>query len=274
MMLRVVLLMLVAACRALAAEPMIVGLDHVPIAVADLRQAETDFRRLGFVLKPGRSHGNGIHNSHVKFADGTELELITAAQAVDLLTTEYREWIRQGDGPVFLGLYAPDRAAASSRLLASGAIATPEWIGFAAEDPRHWLFVSGRQHSPTDKPEHFRHPNGARRLAGVWLAGADAIVPLLDTAPTAAARCGPLGRAVQAVTLPEAEVLMLPVGAASRRVAAVILEVASIAVTRQVLAGAGVVTHRDSDCGASLWVAPADAHGLWLEFRQLGSKVP
>ena len=55
------------------------GLDHVPIAVNDLEAAAAAYRRLGFVLKPGRPHANGIRNVHAKFADGTELERLSTS---------------------------------------------------------------------------------------------------------------------------------------------------------------------------------------------------
>jgi hypothetical protein len=66
------------------------GLDHIPIAVADLERAAERYRALGFALKPGRPHENGIRNEHAKFTDGTELELITAPAARDELTSTYR----------------------------------------------------------------------------------------------------------------------------------------------------------------------------------------
>jgi catechol 2,3-dioxygenase-like lactoylglutathione lyase family enzyme len=69
-----------------ALTPVVVGLDHIPIAVADLERAAERYRRLGFTLKPGRAHKNGIRNQHAKFADGTELELITAPEGRDSLT--------------------------------------------------------------------------------------------------------------------------------------------------------------------------------------------
>ena len=49
--------------------PVIAGLDHVPIAVGDLDAAAARYRALGFALKPGRPHANGIRNQHAKFAD-------------------------------------------------------------------------------------------------------------------------------------------------------------------------------------------------------------
>src|SRR5262245_2486202 len=90
-----------------AGDPAVVGLDHVPIAVANLEAAAARYRGLGFTLKPGRPHDNGIRNQHAKFADGTELELISAPEARDALTTTYRRHLEHGDGPAFLALYAP-----------------------------------------------------------------------------------------------------------------------------------------------------------------------
>ena len=58
--------------------------------VNDLDAAVTRYRALGFALKPGKPHDNGIRNQRVKFEDGTELELLTAPEAKDRLTTQYR----------------------------------------------------------------------------------------------------------------------------------------------------------------------------------------
>src|SRR5438046_8977547 len=77
------------------------GIDHTPVVVADLEKAQADFRKLGFAIKPGRFHAGGILNAHVKFPDGTEIELITAPKAVDALTREYRARLEKGEGPVY-----------------------------------------------------------------------------------------------------------------------------------------------------------------------------
>ena len=77
--------------------PLVLGLDHIAIAVADLDAAAEQYRKLGFTLKPGRAHENGIRNQHVKFADGTEIELISAPEARDALTAEYLTHLAQGD---------------------------------------------------------------------------------------------------------------------------------------------------------------------------------
>jgi hypothetical protein len=97
----------VANCPTGVAEDAII-VDHVPVAVSDLERAADTYRRLGFVLKPGMPHANGIRNLHAKFIDGTEIELITAPAGVDDLTRKYRAHLEQGDGPAFLALHAPD----------------------------------------------------------------------------------------------------------------------------------------------------------------------
>src|SRR5262245_66326123 len=112
-------LLLTAGVLLAAPEPAVTGLDHIPIAVADLARAADDYRALGFALKPGRPHDNGIQNQHVKFTDGTELELITAPEARDALTTTYRRHLQRGDGPAFLALFAPRIPYAAERLAAA-----------------------------------------------------------------------------------------------------------------------------------------------------------
>jgi catechol 2,3-dioxygenase-like lactoylglutathione lyase family enzyme len=99
-----------------AGDPIVRGLDHVPVAVANLEEAAERYRALGFTLKPGRGHDNGIRNQHAKFADGTEIELITAPAARDALTDTYRRHLTQGDGPAFLALFAPSVERAGARL--------------------------------------------------------------------------------------------------------------------------------------------------------------
>jgi catechol 2,3-dioxygenase-like lactoylglutathione lyase family enzyme len=130
-----------------------IALDHVVLAVNDLEAAAARFRSFGFALKPGRPHANGIRNQHVKFRDGTELELLTAPAARDELTTTYRRHLAAGDGPAFLALMVRGAPAPA--------------------DKPSYLFFGGRNQSPTDLPEHFAHANTAESLVAVWLAAAD-----------------------------------------------------------------------------------------------------
>jgi hypothetical protein len=79
-----------------------IGLDHIPVAVRDLERATATYRALGFTLKPGRDHANRIRNAHVKFPTGAGIELLTAPEAIDGLSTHYVDFLRAGEGPAFI----------------------------------------------------------------------------------------------------------------------------------------------------------------------------
>ncbi|HEU0055301.1 MAG TPA: VOC family protein, partial [Longimicrobium sp.] len=162
-----------------AAPSATVRLDHVPIAVRDLEGATADYRdRLGFAIKPGRPHPNSILNSHQKFRDGTQLELITATEPRDRLARDYLDFLTGGDGGAFLALHAGRADSASARVkavepeheAADGEYGTP---GFAPGHPLRYLFFANGPASPTDRPEHFAHPNTAAGLHAVWIRRAD-----------------------------------------------------------------------------------------------------
>jgi catechol 2,3-dioxygenase-like lactoylglutathione lyase family enzyme len=159
--------------------PLVTGLDHIIILVNDLEAVASRYRAMGFALKPGRPHDNGIRNQHVKFEDGTELELLTAPEAQDALTTQYRRYLAQGDGPAHLVLYAPDADALAARIV--GGVFGAQRDGLITFPIGHRLrpiFFGGRNKSPTDRPEHFAHPNSAYSLTRAWLAVDDVAAEL------------------------------------------------------------------------------------------------
>jgi hypothetical protein len=244
-------------------EPAITGLDHIPIAVRDLARASDDYRALGFALKPGRPHDNGIQNQHVKFTDGTELELITAPEARDALTKTYRQHLEKGDGPAFLALFAPRRAYADERLRGT---ALPSYV-----------FLAGRNTSPTDLPEHFAHANTAQSFVRVWLAGDDLSRErrLLAAAGATFADTDvfvPDRVHATVARLQEGDVVFLEGTrqvVAGRPVAGATLRVGSLDTARKILDHGQprplpVVTSPD---GRSVFLPPSRTHGLWLEFR-------
>jgi hypothetical protein len=225
------------------------GLDHVPVVVRDLAKASADFEALGFVLKPGRPHGNGLQNVHAKFADGTEIELISPVTAVDALSARYVEWLKEGDGPESFGLYVPDERSAFS----PGA-----WPG---------VFFDHRQKSPTDRPEHFVHPNGALALSAVWLAASpferSAVrAPVYGVLADRVA-CAPFGSVPRVLALNEGEIVFLPETfqrVRGRPIVALTIAVRSLDTVRP------FASRKVEGCARrSLW---AESHGMWLEFME------
>ncbi len=271
LVLRVLFLVLLATQTGWAqAQSPVRGMDHIPVVVRDLEKAEADFKRLGFAIKPGRPHANGIRNVHVKFPDGTEIELITSPQAVDRLSSEYRAKMESGEGPVYFGLYAPDKDRLNGPLQEAGAVREDEALAFPAKHPLHPLFFGSRNKSPTDRPEHFAHPNGALRLSGLWvrdLAGERALLANLGVTSASAKGCGPLQGGATIARLPEGDLYLVSPQSGTGTVAAAQVEVRSLTGLEQHLVRNGIKTNTYPACEQrSVWVPPTTAHGIWLQF--------
>jgi catechol 2,3-dioxygenase-like lactoylglutathione lyase family enzyme len=267
------ILLVILGSAAASAASAVRGLDHIPVAVADLDRAKADYEALGFVLKPGQPHRNGLRNVHAKFPDGSEIELITAAAAMDELSAAYVEWLKGGDGAPFAGFYAP---ALNSlvRLIADLGLPLTLRDGiavFPAPSPFSHLFFGRRQRSPTDAPEHFAHPNTAFGLVRVWLsedAATQSLLRMLALPHADEPRCAPFGTSQAILAMTEGEIVFVrPAAAGSRRpILGVTIAVASLDAARRVLTENGIAQTPCADGG--LWIAPDRAHGVWLELRQ------
>jgi len=80
--------------------------------------------------------------------------------------------MKTGEGPVYFGLYAPDRDAVAVRLLKDLRVAARDDNGtftFPSTSPLHSLFLGQRNKTSTDRPEYFAHPNSATRLSARWV---------------------------------------------------------------------------------------------------------
>jgi hypothetical protein len=240
--------------------PAVTGLDHIPIAVNDLSLAADRYRALGFALKPGRPHDNGITNQHVKFPDGTELELITAPAGVDPLTRKYRGHLALGDGPAFLAFFAPVPGRVPQRLNA----------------PLDYIFFGPRNASPTDRPEHFAHPNTADSFVSVWLAGDDlsAERQLLERLGARLVRRQvslPAPLMTDVAVLGEGEVVFLPAArqvVKGRRIAGATVRVKDLAAAVRIIDNARVPIAERGAVKRSVFLSPDVTHGLWLELRE------
>ena len=77
---------------------MLMGIDHIVIAVPDLKVARKNFEALGFTVVPGGRHPIGTHNALVAFGDGSYVELIAFYET----SPAHRWWtpLQQGGGLV------------------------------------------------------------------------------------------------------------------------------------------------------------------------------
>ena len=176
-----ILLMHVAGMAAVAAPqckaPGAPALDHAIIAVRDLDGAARAFRRAGFRIKQGRLHANGLLNRHIKFPDGTEIELMTVqGEPRDDMARRYARLIEKGDGGVYLALKARDmgvveRAAAAHKLGTRKSSSGPwQFLSFT-DGAAAAIFFSAGNATVVDADSIFAHEPRVTALAEVWLEG-------------------------------------------------------------------------------------------------------
>jgi hypothetical protein len=259
-----------------------VSLDHVPIAVADLdRAAQIWHEKLGVSTKPGRPHANSIENTHLKFSDGTGLELITATQAVDPLAAHYLHRIALGDGAAFIAL-RPDSVERIAVGIEGAGIsftrnenAYSAVIDFPDDGPLGYLFMVSLFAPPVDLPRHTTHENGASTLHAAWIRKADfeaehRLLPALHDRTDPRTVKLPDGRTARDVSLDRGHLYLIVADAAERTVVGVTVAVPSAAVVARRLSDAGVSALTGTDWrGRYVRVRPADATGVWLEFLEV-----
>ncbi len=165
-------------CEARAAA---VRLDHVVLAVHDLTSASREFEeRLGFSLKPGRVHDNGLRNVHIRFSDGSALELMaTGAGRADELSAAYDRFLASGEGGAFVAL---DAGPADSVLLRLGGLSDSvevvrgeavESVSFPEGHPLHPVFFVYVRNRIPDTAGQLTHRNRSSGIAEVWVESSD-----------------------------------------------------------------------------------------------------
>jgi hypothetical protein len=258
----------------------LIGIDHMPFAVKDLDRAILEFQRLGFAIKPGRFHADGIHNAHVKFPDGAGIELITASAPADDLTRRYLRFLAAGEGPAFVSFHSASLAELTQHLEKAHFAAAAHDGLLEVQDPAlEWLFLfAGTNQSPTDLPEHFAHPNTADATLAVWIAGR-------DEARMAAFFTG-LGARIErkrvfvpdamlatVATVANGEVIFLPPSRqliADHPIVGAVFHVRDLDTAERVLRSGKVrgIRKLQAESHRSLFVPPQETAGVWLEFRQ------
>jgi hypothetical protein len=256
-----------------------VFLDHLTVAVNDLDRARSRFESMGFTLKPGRPHSNSIRNVHAKFGDGTEIELITAAEPRDSLARDSLALMAQGDGGAFVALRSPAVDEVARRYKANGLSGRishdggDRWIAQPRGTALRFLWVQEIARPTIDPARFVTHANGAARLSAVWIDSslAKALEPLRRAhgAP-AVERPWPRGRSRE-IRLSGGALYCVAGRAArpSRPILGATVEVRDIAAVESLLRTAGIRgEHRRDERGATVLIAPDAANGIWLEFLQ------
>jgi hypothetical protein len=265
---------LMAPMMAAAVEQSGLHLDHVPIAVRDLPAAVAQFRSLGFTIKPGRPHENGIENASVKFADGSYVELITAHGGRDPLAKRYEDFLKTAEGATYVFL-RDSQGAFSNRVRRAGGHRDAAGPFAFTELPGAWsaphLQLIEYLSPADDPPEIYQHLNGARRLVVVWMLvehGEDPIARELGAAKARVWEFAIDDRVTRSVGLADQTLLILtprPSQDPPRVLApAILIEVDSLSQLKRA-AGLERVVPR----GPAVWL-PSQLHGVRLGFVERG----
>ena len=263
-------------------------LDHLPIAVSDLQAAEHRYRDgLGFSIKPGRLHQNSIDNVHIKFADSTALELITAREPLDDVATRYLEFLQSGDGGAFVSFDGGAADSIALRLRAGGMKphvfegGYANSVTFDFDDPLSYFFFIEYHRRPRDGPEILNHPNSAIGLYAVWLMSddfgqEDAFLSALEVDADRTKIFNPaLDVEGQDVELSHGHLYLLPSNSrqmTSRKIVGATIAVGDLRKAQErveALHGKKVPVY-ESPAGRSIYVDPEFAHGIWIEFLDTG----
>jgi hypothetical protein len=225
-------------CMAAASAP---ALDHAIVVVRDLERAATAFRNLGFKIKQGRLHPNGLLNRHIKFPDGTEIELMTVqGKATDAMARDYADLLAAGEGGVYVALKlgSADRSSRRTDLLdlastvmdaernAVAAGLKPhrsssgswQFLGFPNASPAGAVFFSFGDFTVQDADSIFGHTPPVSGLAEVWLEGGAALgdyLRALGAAPCDSVRTSD-GRVGRRYILRRGAVVLVPPRNAAR----------------------------------------------------------
>jgi hypothetical protein len=219
-----------AACVGSPAAP---ALDHVVIVVRDIEAAAAGFAREGFRLKHGRLHANNLLNRHIKFRDGTGIELMTVVgEPGDAMAERYVQLLRDGEGGVYAALAVADAAAAYAYAEELGMqphrSESGAWrfVAFDAGSPAAAVFFVAGGVPAQDPDSILDHAHAVTGLAEAWVEAGPELGELLQR--LGAVHCGRAtaanGVAGERIGLRRGSIIIVPPAADARpRVHGVVL---------------------------------------------------
>lgn len=163
-----------------------IKIDHIPIVVKNLENAEKQFVNTGFAIKAGYLHKNGILNSHIKFSDKTSLEIISLVHNKDEISNSYADFLKQKEGGTYLALKTENVKALSKVLnqnnikhkIISGKIFT--YITFSGNSHKH-IFIIKYNRKFKEQRKYISHKNSVSGIKGVVISGDSETIKLLET---------------------------------------------------------------------------------------------
>jgi hypothetical protein len=164
-----------------------IRIDHVITVVADLDSAILAYKELGFTVKSGRLHENGLLNAHIKFKNNTSLELMSVkGEPTDELAREYAALLKHGEGGVFIALTGIKTTEMANRLseLDIKYMILPgnnwDYITFPKNPGLAHIFFIDYHIDTKDIDQMVTHENSVLGIEAVWIEGDEKVKQLLE----------------------------------------------------------------------------------------------
>ena len=231
-----------------------IQIDHVVVAVSNLDSASLGFRNLGFTQKEGRLHTNGLLNRHIKFLDGTELELMTViGEPKDEMAKGYYNFLESGEGGAFIAFQAKlvHVLEASSTIDVSAIfqeIGGFRYVTFSDQGLENIFFIE-YEHLIQDSNNLLKHENGVIGIDEVWIEASSKLRRLFDV-----------------LNIKETGVVKSPTGLIGERYDNGVVIINNHLDVRPRVLGVKLKTSKSQN---TILINPEDAHGIWIELINL-----
>ncbi|MBO6523982.1 MAG: VOC family protein [Balneolaceae bacterium] len=162
------------------------GIDHVIVAVPDLEKATETYSKLGFTIKPGRLHQNGLSNNHIKLKDGSSLELMTViGEPGDKMAKAYQDFLDTKEGGIYIALKAPFELVMEKAdelgLHYQVSFGDPfSYLTFENEELGNVFFINYSR-SFSDPDSILTHSNNVVGIESVWIKASPLFTKLLTS---------------------------------------------------------------------------------------------
>ena len=164
-----------------------IRIDHVTVAVSNIDDASNSYKNMGFTIKPGRIHNNGLLNAHIKMLGNTAIELMSLVGiAKDEASRKYDEVLRAGEGGAYLALtgMSPEKFSALvgevpfRHEIIKGKLW--DYVIFPEGSGLEHIYLYSPNREFRDQAWVYNHPNEAKKIDKVWLEGGEKVEKLLE----------------------------------------------------------------------------------------------
>ncbi|MEQ9468184.1 MAG: VOC family protein [Ekhidna sp.] len=162
-------------------------IDHVITVVPNLDEAIDEYGKMGFSVKKGRLHDNGLTNAHIKFQNQSSIELMSiVGEPKDEMARNYQSLLNAGIKGAYLalsGLSLDSIEVALIRLSVKYEIskdASWTYVTFPDESEYHHIFFIIYHSEHTSLENLFKHQNKVDGFENIKIEGSNKLTELFE----------------------------------------------------------------------------------------------